>query len=112
MKLSMAEKKKQIKEFIDYCGTFDFKPENGAKEFYELLQQYIVTEDPLPEKSATLLTFMQEHKEEYKNLFSSAAVATAMGTSGKSIAGSMRSLVSKGYVEKIQSTPVTYSLVE
>ena len=112
MKLSMAEKKKQIKEFIDYCETLDFKPENGAKEFYELLQQYIVTEEPLPEKSAALLAFMQEHKEEYKNLFSSAAVATAMGTSGKSIAGSMRSLVSKGYVEKIQSNPVTYSLVE
>lgn len=120
MKLSMADKKKQIKEFLevvdDYyeCGAYIQKlPEGcGAREFYELLQQYIVTEEPLPEKSAALLTFMQEHKEEYKNLFSSAAVATAMGTSGKSIAGSMRSLVSKGYVEKVQSNPVTYSLVE
>lgn len=120
MKLSIAENKKQIKDFLDCiddyyeCGSFIQKlPEgNGAKEFYELLKQSITIEEPLPEKSAALLSFMQEHKDEYKNLFTSAAVATAMGTSGKSIAGSMRSLVSKGYVEKIQGTPVVYSLVE
>ena len=85
-------------------------------DIFELAEEYFKeftgVDKPLPEKSAILLAFMQEHKDEYKNLFTSAAVATAMGTSGKSIAGSMRSLVSKGYVEKIQGTPVVYSLVE
>lgn len=120
MKLSMAEKKKQIKEFLEVvdgyyeCGSYIQRlPEGcGAREFYELLQQYIVTEEPLPEKSSALLTFMQEHKEEYKNLFTSKAIADAMGISGKSVGGSMRSLVTKGYVTKIAGTPVVYQLTE
>ena len=55
---------------------------------------------------------MQEHKEEYKNLFTSKAIADAMSISGKSVGGSMRSLVSKGYVTKIAGTPVVYQLTE
>lgn len=118
MKLSMAEKKKQIEEFINFiddyyeCGSALAKIEGGAHEFYELLKQYLVVEEPLPEKSSALLTFMQEHKEEYKNLFTSKAIADAMGISGKSVGGSMRSLVSKGYVTKIAGTPVVYQLTE
>ncbi len=102
------------KEIFDSADVHVYS-ENDLELFtmaQEYFREFTGVDKPLPEKSAALLAFMQEHKEEYKNLFSSAAVATAMGTSGKSVAGSMRSLVSKGYVEKIQSTPVTYSLVE
>ncbi len=67
-------------------------------------------EKPMPEKSTALLTFMQENKEKYNNLFTSAAIATEMGISGKSVGGSMRSLVSKGYVTKLAGTPVVYQL--
>lgn len=117
MKLPIAEKKKQVKEFLDFIDTFNncghaittLAPE-GAREFYKLLQIYVDAEEPLPEKSTALLTFMQENKEKYNNLFTSAAIATEMGISGKSVGGSMRSLVSKGYVTKIAGTPVVYQL--
>jgi len=67
-------------------------------------------EKSMPEKSATLLAFMQENKEKYNNLFTSAAIATEMNISGKSVGGSMRSLVLKGLVTKIAGTPVVYQL--
>jgi len=83
-----------------YSKALDFWTDFLAKE----------QEKPMPEKSAALLTFMQENKEKYNNLFTSAAIATEMGISGKSIGGSMRSLVSKGYVTKIVGTPIVYQL--
>ena len=108
--------KTQVKAFIDYiddyyeCGPTLEKYDCPAKEVYRALKEYVETDEPLPEKSATLLTFMQENKEKYNNLFTSAAIATEMGISGKSVGGSMRSLVSKGYVTKIAGTPVVYQL--
>ena len=112
MKLDKA----QVKDFIDYiddyyeCGKELEKHDCPAREVYRALKEYVETDEPLPEKSAALLAFMQENKEKYSNLFTSAAIATEMNISGKSVGGSMRSLVLKGYVTKIAGTPVVYQL--
>ena len=55
---------------------------------------------------------MQENVETKSNIFTSKEAAEALFTSGRSIAGSMRKLVSDGYVEKMGKNPVQYSLTE
>ena len=55
---------------------------------------------------------MQENIEKMSNLFTSKEIAEGLFTSGRSVAGSMRKLVTDGYVEKVGKDPVQYSLTE
>lgn len=71
----------------------------------------------ITENGAKLLAWMQKNVDKMSNLFTSKEAAEALFTSGRSIAGSMRKLVTDGYVEKagrydFNKTPVTYSLTE
>ena len=66
----------------------------------------------MTENGKKLLSWMQENVDNMTNLFTSKEAAEALFTSGRSIAGSMRKLVSDGYVEKTDKDPVQYSLTE
>ena len=66
----------------------------------------------ITENGKKLLAWMQENVETKSNIFTSKEAAEALFTSGRSIAGSMRKLVSDGYVEKMGKNPVQYSLTE
>ncbi len=66
----------------------------------------------MTENGAKLLSWMQENVENMSNMFTSKEIAEGLFTSGRSISGSMRKLVSDGYVEKINGNPIRYSLTE
>ena len=66
----------------------------------------------MTENGKKLLSWMQENVDTMTNLFTSKEAAEALFTSGRSIAGSMRKLITDGYVEKTGKDPVKYSLTE
>lgn len=55
---------------------------------------------------------MQENWEKRNNLFKASDIAEGLFTSGRSVSGSMKKLVSDGYVVKEGKDPVIYSLTE
>ena len=66
----------------------------------------------MTENGKKLLSWMQENVDTMTNLFTSKEAAEALFTSGRSIAGSMRKLITDGYVEKTGKDPVKYSLTD
>lgn len=68
------------------------------------------TSSKLTENGQKVLAYMQENFEKTDNVFTSKDVAEALFTSGRSISGSMRKLVTDGYVEKTGKDPIQYSL--
>lgn len=64
----------------------------------------------LTEKGALILNYMHTNKELHNNLFTAQSIGTGLHLSGKSVSGSMRKLVSNGYVEKLESKPITYQI--
>lgn len=53
---------------------------------------------------------MQENMGE--NKFKSKDIGERLGISGRSVSGSIRSLIALGYVEKISNEPVVYALTD
>ena len=93
--------------------NFSDKELNDALEFFEELKNNKVkNSNSITENGAKLLAWMQENQEKMSNIFTSKEAAEALFTSGRSIAGSMRKLVTDGYVEKTGKDPVKYSLTE
>lgn len=66
----------------------------------------------ITENGLKVLQFMQENWQKYNNVFKAKEIAEGLFTSGRSVSGSMRKLVSDGYVEKIGKDPVAYSITE
>lgn len=93
--------------------NFSDKELNDALEFFEELKNNkIKNSNTVTENGAKLLAWMKENIDKMSNVFTSKKAAEALFTSGRSIAGSMRKLVTDGYVEKTGKDPVQYSLTE
>lgn len=100
---------------FDSDETFNFsdKELNDALEFFEdLKNNKIKNSGAMTENGTKLLRWMQENIDKMNNLFTSKEAAEALFTSGRSIAGTMRKLVTDGYVEKTGKNPIQYSLTE
>lgn len=83
-----------------------------AQEFFKELKEDKNTSPVLTENGKKVLSWMQENITNMSNLFTSKEIGEALFTSGRSVAGSMKKLVSNGYVEKTGKDPVRYSLTE
>ena len=69
------------------------------------------TEKPkFTENGKLVLQFMQANKDSFGNMFSAAKTGEAMGISSKTVSGACRKLVTDGYLEKIGTSPVIYTL--
>ena len=100
---------------FDSGETFNFsdKELNDALEFFEELKNNKTKNSKsMTENGKKLLSWMQENVDTMSNVFTSKEAAEALFTSGRSVAGSMRKLVTDGYVEKTGKDPVQYSLTE
>jgi predicted transcriptional regulator len=53
---------------------------------------------------------MQQNKELRNNVFNAKDVGEGLGVTSRTASGAMRKLVTDGYVEKIGTNPVIYSL--
>lgn len=91
----------------------DFFTEKELEEFQALkedLQQKLQNE--VSENGARILTWMNENKALYNNCMSAKIIGEGLFLSSRSISGTMRKLVTNGYVEKIGVNPVQYSITE
>ena len=64
----------------------------------------------MTEVGGKVLAYMQENEETYNNIFKSKEIGEGIFMSGRSVSGSMRKLVTDGYVEKVGTNPVCYGL--
>ena len=113
--------------FIEYVFSenTNISVDENMKEDYQLAKEYFNKfkfnafkgSNDITENGKKILFWMQENVDKTSNIFTSKEIAEALFTSGRSVAGSMRKLVTDGYVEKAgghdcNKTPVTYSLTE
>lgn len=107
-------KQKQFIDFVEYlienCKEEVVMPED-AKIFYEELKTQTQEAKPvLTTQGAQILQFLQDNQGTEK--FKAKEIAEGLGASSRKISGSMRKLVTDGFVDKFGKEPVIYSLTE
>ena len=106
----MTKKEKFIAEIEEALGT-SLTLSASAQAYFEELK-ISKTAGVMTETGNKILQFMQENKTKYLNLFTAKVIGEALFMNSKAVSGSMRKLVTDGYVEKQGTNPVTYSLTE
>lgn len=106
---------KIMEEVLNNCPDFFGNGEeaNKALEYFnELKTAKMSSAKEITENGSKILHFMQENYEKRNNIFKAAEIGEGLFMSGKSVSGSMRKLVSDGYVVKEGKDPVCYSLTD
>ena len=102
---------KEVENTIKDCPDF-FSLE--ALEYFNTLKATPEKEKPLfTENGAKGLKWMQENYERYNNVLKAKEISEGLFLpSSRSVSGSLRKLVTDGYVSKITGTPICYSLTD
>lgn len=106
---------KLIDELLNDVPDFFGESEEGKKAFAffeEMKSRKGGNGKAITENGAKIISFMKDSEEKHKNLFSAKVVGEGLFISGRAVAGSMRKLVSDGYVEKIGKDPTMYALTQ
>jgi DNA-binding MarR family transcriptional regulator len=106
----MTKKEKFIAEIEEALNT-SLTLSTGAQAYFEELKASKAA-GPVTETGIKILQYMQENTTKYLNLFTAKVIGEALFMNSKSVSGSMRKLVTDGYVKKEGTNPVTYSLTE
>ncbi len=80
--------------------------------FNELKNNKIKESIPITENGAKIVNFMKLNKNKYNNAFKAKDIGEGLFCSSRSVSGSMRKLISDGFVEKIGKDPVTYAITD
>ena len=103
-------------EFIEYVKTLmeanpDIEPSDGAKFYFEALINKPATEKPMfTENGKMVLKYMQDNLD--IELLKAKDIAEGLFISSRTVSGAMRKLVTDGFVEKVGTDPVVYTLTE
>lgn len=101
-----------LNDVPDFFGS-DEEKAAAALHYFETLKVSKAKEKPLiTEKGVKILETMQENADKYNNVFKAKDVAELMFCSSRSVSGSMRKLVTDGFVEKTGNDPTVYSLTD
>ena len=100
----------EVEGLLNSVGNYEWQSD-GAKLFWESLKSNNQPDKPLfTENGKLILKFLQDNKE--TNIWKSRDIAEKMFVSSRTVSGSLRKLVTDGYVEKLGENPVIYSLTE
>lgn len=66
----------------------------------------------MTENGIKILDYMQQNENKYNNLFKAKEIGEGLFMSSRSVSGSMRKLITDGFVEKVGSDPVVYGLTD
>lgn len=105
------------REFIDFIEALmraapEVVEEKGTDEIMaciEALKGNIEQKTALTEKGAKVLKFLRASEA---TLLKARDIADAVGLNSRTVSGTLRKLVNDGYVDKIGSQPVLYSITE
>ena len=108
----MSKKEIFINEIQNQLNSNKITLSHDALEFFNALvaSNTGVKETTFTENGKRVLTFMQENKTTYSNMFTAKSIAEGLAISSHGSSGALRKLVNDGYVEKIEGSPVTYLL--
>ena len=96
----------------DVENLVDQLSEKGL-EYFETLKKNKKETKQFTENGKKILKFMQEHYDEYNNIFTSKIIAEGLFTSARSISGSLTKLANDEYIEKIKTNEnITYKIVK
>ena len=100
-----------LNDYPDFFGRGEMV-EKALDYFNELKNGKTSNSKAITENGLKILQFMQENYEKRNNIFKASEIGEGLFMSGKSVSGSMRKLVSDGYVSKEGKDPVCYSLTD
>lgn len=91
----------------------DMIPTEALEYFNQLKATPEKEKAPFTENGAKILIWMQENYASYNNVLKAKEIADGLFlSSSRSVSGSLRKLVTDGYVKKIDGSPICYSLTE
>lgn len=108
---------KMVESLIDPLDINELKEDDETKmaiEFFqELKENKASTPKPeITENGVKILAYMQENYQKYNNVFKAKEIGEGLFVSSRSVSGSMKKLITEGFVEKIGSDPVAYSITD
>lgn len=84
-----------------------------AMNYYNKLKNGISTVTvKITGNGAKVLSWMQKNWEKCNNTFSAKTIGEGIFASSRSVSGTMRKLVTEGYVEKIGANPCCYAITD
>lgn len=112
-------REKFIEEIEAILKTSDKKLSTDASEFYDLIKSDLLPKadaknpDGITDRGKTILAALQANSaNDTSAIFTSKRIGEITGLATRSVTGSIRGLVSRGYVTKVSVEPVTYALTE
>ena len=92
----------------------ELNPDVFCKEALEYWENFKTepTKADITEKGILILKHMAENKELCNNIFTAQLIGAGIQLTGRSVSGSMRKLVSEGYVNKLDAKPIAYQITE
>lgn len=103
----MTNKEKFIE---DVENVIEQLSEQGLEYFNQLKEEK--TKSEFTEKGQKILIYMQNNYKKYNNIFKAKVIGEGLFMSGRSVSGSIRKLITDGYIAKNIGNPVTYSLTD
>ena len=103
-----------VEEMIDNAvNTRELELDADALTYFEALKQVKEKEKPaFTDNGKQIMLFMQSDWEKFNNLMKAKDIADGTFLSSRSVSGSIRKLVTDGYVEKIGQDPINYALTD
>lgn len=102
----------KIEDFDKYFNhttdTYEFLKE----DFEKILKGIIPVQKRITENGVKILKIMQDKVDQYNNIFTSKNIGEFLFMSPRSVSGSMKKLITDGYVIKLGLNPVSYGLTE
>ena len=95
-------------DLVAFCGEEEYQKD---LEYFNSLK--LSAEKPwITEKGIEILQAMQSEMDIHNNLFKASDIGEIIGKPAKAVSGSLRKLVTDGFVEKIGEKPIVYALTE
>ena len=97
-----------------FMAEFELVKEQFSEEaiaYVEGLKE-VDTKPAFTENGAKVLLWMRDNKNGYNNIFKAKDIAEGLFTNSRSVSGSMRKLITDGYVLKTGTNPSCYALTE
>lgn len=111
----MSNKEKfieMVEKFIKDMDVDESCKYHDAITYFEEYKSKIKEKSEITENGAKIINYMQKNSDKFDNLFKSKEIGEGLFMSSRSVSGSIRKLVTDGYVEKMGSNPIVYSLTD
>ena len=106
-------KKEKFVEMVEGLFAEMEEVDQDILDYFETVKQKKTTKKvEMTDNGKAIIGYMQDTYEETENKFLSKDIAEGLFTSSRSVSGAMRKLVTDGYVDKSDDSPIVYSLTD